>query len=325
MYYWKQNESVFNYWTSVVFKRGKIARNNYVYYNKGVKASNNNQNIKIEVFNTSPIKKGIGLKYCGTEICEPGFSMEPHIRQEYLIHCVLSGSGTFTSNNKTYELKPGSLFIIYPDTLVSYKNNEWDPFHFSWFSFSGNNSEEIIDELGFNKEKCVVNSNAVKEIHGVIEECIKILDEKIKVDHFKLESFLFELFSLISNDINKEINYICRVQEEHVEKAASYIKMNYMHPINVLDVVSFTSLERTYLSKIFKQYKKESIRDYISNTRVEQAKKLLEKTNLSSKQISSYVGFKDECYFSRVFKKTTSLTPQEYRDLSFKKKEEENV
>lgn len=297
----------------------------YVYYNKSVKTRHNvdNKNIKIEVFNTDQRKRGIALKYCGTEICNSGFNMEPHIRQEYLIHCVLSGSGTYTLNNKNYDLKPGSIFIIYPDTLVSYKSNEWDPFHFSWFSFNGDKCDEIVKELGFTKEKCVAQSNSVLKIHEVIEQCIKLLDEKIKVDHFKLESNLYEMFSIIANDVNKQIKYIYKIQEEHVEKAASYIKMNFMHPINVLDVVSFTSLERTYLSKIFKQYKKLSIRDYISKTRIKQAEQLLEKTNLSSKQISNYVGFTDECYFSRVFKKMNKVTPQEYRDIKIKENKKE--
>ena len=287
------------------------------------KASKVNKNIKIEVFNTYHRKNGVNLKYCGTEICNSGFSMEPHIRQEYLIHCVLSGSGTFTSDNNTYELKPGSLFIIYPDTLVSYKSNEWDPFHFSWFSFKGDECEEIVNELGFTKEKCVLQSNSILQIHETIEQCIKLLDEKIKADHYKIDSYLFELFSIIANDINSESKYIYKIQEEHVQKAASYIKMNYMQQINVSDVSAFTSLERTYISKIFKQYKKMSIRDYISKTRIEQAKKLLEKTNLSSKQISNYVGFKDECYFSRIFKKTTTFTPQEYRDEKIKENKKE--
>ena len=289
------------------------------------KASKANKNIKIEVFNTYHRKNGVNLKYCGTEICNSGFSMEPHIRQEYLIHCVLSGSGTFTSDNNTYDLKPGSLFIIYPDTLVSYKSNEWDPFHFSWFSFKGEECNDIVNELGFTKDKCVIQSNSILQIHETIEQCIKLLDEKIKVDHYKIDSYLYELFSIIANDINSESKYIYKIQEEHVQKAASYIKMNYMQQINVLDVSAFTSLERTYISKIFKQYKNMSIRDYISKTRIEQAKKLLERTNLSSKQISNYVGFKDECYFSRLFKKTTKLTPQQYRDEKIKeKKKEEN-
>ena len=282
-----------------------------------------NKNIKIEVFNTYHRKNSVNLKYCGTEICNSGFNMEPHIRQEYLIHCVLSGSGTFTSDNNIYDLKPGSIFIIYPDTLVSYKSNKWDPFHFSWFSFAGEGCNEIVNELGFTKDKCVIQSNSVLDIHETIGQCIKLLDEKIQVDHYKIESYLFKIFSIISNDINSDTKYIYKIQEEHVEKAASYIKMNYMQQINVSDVSSFTSLERTYISKIFKQYKKISIRDYISKTRIEQAKKLLEKTNLSSKQISNYVGFKDECYFSRIFKKSTKLTPQEYRDFSIKEKKKE--
>lgn len=282
---------------------------------------NNVKIMKLEEFNTCFNEKGIDLKYCGTEICSPSFSMEPHIRHEYLVHYIISGSGTYVTNNKSYELKPGSIFIIYPDTLVSYKTNSWDPFHFSWFSFIGDYGDEISNELGFSRDNCVQRINSNLAIHEEIEKCINLINENNKANRYSITSTLFEIFSLIIRSKNDNRRIIHNIKEEHVEKAVSYIKMHYMLPITVEDVTNFISLDRTYFSKIFRQCKKVTIRDYILNTRIEQAKTLLERTNYSSKEIASFVGFNDKCYFSRIFKKTTGFTPQEYREDYFKKEE----
>lgn len=279
--------------------------------------------MKIEVFNTKLNEVGTNLIYCGTEICEPSFCMEPHIRQEYLFHYVLSGSGTYTVNKKTYEIKPGTLFVIFPDTLVSYKNNNWDPFHFSWFSFSGENSEQICNDLGFARNKCVKYLKVDLSLNDIIEECVRVIHDNHKVNKYEINSYFYKILSIINNlDIDRK--YVRNVQEEHAEKVASYIRMNYMLPITVQDAVNFAFLDRTYLAKIFRKYKGLSISEYISKVRINHAKTLLERTDYTSKEISAYVGFKDECYFSRVFKKTTGMKPLEYRYNHLNEKEEEH-
>ena len=53
--------------------------------------------------------------------------------------------------------------------------------------------------------------------------------------------------------------------------------------------------------------------DYLNHFRIEQAKELLCQTELSIKNISIDVGFSDEFYFSRLFKKSVGVSPQHYR------------
>ncbi|MFD1903899.1 helix-turn-helix domain-containing protein [Paenibacillus rhizoplanae] len=67
------------------------------------------------------------------------------------------------------------------------------------------------------------------------------------------------------------------------------------------------------MSRKFKQITGENLSDYLTGLRVEKAKALLQNTNLRLSQIAELVGYEDEKYFSRVFKKTAGLTPREYR------------
>ena len=74
------------------------------------------------------------------------------------------------------------------------------------------------------------------------------------------------------------------------------------------------SVSPDYLSKIIKKYLGTPSQEYILDKLLLEAKRLLVFTNLSSKEIGYHIHMDDPSYFSRIFKKKTGLTPNEYRD-----------
>lgn len=72
-------------------------------------------------------------------------------------------------------------------------------------------------------------------------------------------------------------------------------------------------ISRENVSRKFKQISGENLSDYLTSLRIGKAKTLLHNTGLRLSQIAGLVGYEDEKYFSRVFKKATGLTPREYR------------
>ncbi|MBQ7900963.1 MAG: helix-turn-helix transcriptional regulator [Clostridia bacterium] len=69
----------------------------------------------------------------------------------------------------------------------------------------------------------------------------------------------------------------------------------------------------SYVSHFFKKNKGITIKGYVNNLRIENAKQLLKSTGLSIDEISFAVGFGDISYFSKVFKAHVGLSPTEYR------------
>ena len=72
------------------------------------------------------------------------------------------------------------------------------------------------------------------------------------------------------------------------------------------------TLNSTYFTKLFKSTLGITPLQYINRSRVEKSKYLLEHTQFSVGEISDEVGFEDELYFSRVFKKFTGIPPQSF-------------
>ena len=73
-------------------------------------------------------------------------------------------------------------------------------------------------------------------------------------------------------------------------------------------------LNRSYLSRKFKEETSKSLTDFILNEKTEEAKRLLRYSDKSLTAIGSYRGFSSASHFSRVFKTYVGSTPSEYRE-----------
>lgn len=282
--------------------------------------------MKKEAYYTTRIQNDLVFKYCGYEKCANNFVHNPHIRQEYLVHYLTKGSGSYTCNGVVYKLSQGDIFLIPPQKLVTYQTDQEDPFVFSWFAFTGKKSESIVSLLGFSDEVLVRKLHFQYAINEAIEVLTELINSHIPFDDFSVLEALYGILSKLT-DAYRFTDYSAsgrtNIIMEHVNKAKSYIKFNYMNQITVKDVSDYVGLERSYFSKIFCKCAGKTAQNYILETRLYHAKKLLETTKYSISEVSSYVGLSDPYYFSRAFHRYNGMSPSEYRkgfhDLSVEK------
>lgn len=112
-------------------------------------------------------------------------------------------------------------------------------------------------------------------------------------------------------------NIITKKEEQAmgvIAKAKSYIEENFRKDISLDDVSRTVDISPYYFSKLFKQETGENFIEYLTNIRIENAKKLLHNRVLSIKNICADTGYSDPNYFSRIFKKSVGVTPTEYRE-----------
>ncbi|WP_051506990.1 response regulator transcription factor [Saccharibacillus sacchari] len=98
-----------------------------------------------------------------------------------------------------------------------------------------------------------------------------------------------------------------------MEEIAAYIREHYREELTLQDLADRFFLSREYISRRFKRELGENVFDYLANIRLERAKRLLLDSDMTVVRIAELVGYQDEKYFSRVFKKTTGHTPNEFR------------
>ena len=103
------------------------------------------------------------------------------------------------------------------------------------------------------------------------------------------------------------------IRSTYVEKAEKYIETNYSYPVTVEDVAAYVGISRSHLFRSFQTYLGKSPKEYLSEYRIKQACHLLKETDLSVSAIAYSVGFENNLYFSKAFKKQKRVSPSEYR------------
>lgn len=103
---------------------------------------------------------------------------------------------------------------------------------------------------------------------------------------------------------------------KHVDviyKAIEYIKRNYMNKVTLEEVASQVYLSPAYFSKIFKEEMNQTFNSYLNKVKINMSKKLLLDDSFTLVEISNCVGYEDQSYFSKVFKKIVGVSPGKYR------------
>jgi AraC-like DNA-binding protein len=95
-----------------------------------------------------------------------------------------------------------------------------------------------------------------------------------------------------------------------LDKIEKHIEKNLSEPITLHGICDEFGVSQPYLSRIFRKYKNMSFVEFITNARINEAKRLmLENRDMHLKDIAAIVGYSDPNYFSRIFKAVTGLPP----------------
>lgn len=100
---------------------------------------------------------------------------------------------------------------------------------------------------------------------------------------------------------------------KQIEKAKEYISENYGRDITQEGIADYVRLNASYFSRLFKQETGENFVDYLRNYRLNKSIELLKEGIYKANEVSHMVGFDNEKYFYKIFKKATGLTPSEIR------------
>ncbi|MBD1382401.1 response regulator [Metabacillus arenae] len=103
-----------------------------------------------------------------------------------------------------------------------------------------------------------------------------------------------------------------------MQDIVAYVEMYYMEELSLEKLANRFFLSREHISRKFKQQTGMPLSKYIIKLRIEQAKSWLSETDQSIFSISLMLGYQDEKYFSKLFKKVVGITPFEYRNLDKK-------
>lgn len=134
-----------------------------------------------------------------------------------------------------------------------------------------------------------------RELLGVLEEIEGKMSEKQK-----------------GGEEKKEVSNLM------VQKAMDYIALNYSEKISLKNIAEELYLSPNYLSELFKRHTDKNISEYITQFRLDKARRYLQQPEYKIADVSDLAGFGDPRYFSSMFKRQYGMTPNEYRNRNVK-------
>ncbi|MBO4216389.1 MAG: AraC family transcriptional regulator [Clostridia bacterium] len=167
-------------------------------------------------------------------------------------------------------------------------------------------------------ELTVVISRAALE-GGADPNNIYNLNLQFVAEFFRLASIEDVCFALVGilNKFTEETFGVSDAKHASLlSHATAFIKSNYMHKITLADVAGYVYISPSYLSKLFREELNVTFSSYLNTVRTEKSKILLMSDKLSIIEVAELVGFVDQSYFNKVFKRLTGMTPKRFRECS---------
>ncbi len=148
------------------------------------------------------------------------------------------------------------------------------------------------------------------------EYALSVGDEGLKaISNFESGE---QLCLWLSKTANSLMDKIFRYREAPhaaiIRRCTEYIEKNYQEPITLQSMSNVIYLSQAYISRIFRKETGYSFTDFLNRMRVERSKELLRSQSIRIADIAAAVGFEDQSYFTKVFKRHTGITPGHYRE-----------
>ncbi len=229
---------------------------------------------------------------------------------EYQIIYVTKGEGVFETQGRHYDVKPGSIIIVFPGVKHFYKPVYEIGWMEYWVGFKGAHFE-FLRERGFlNIHEPFHTIGLQNEVLDLYSKIIAEVRDQKPMFQIVATSKILALIAEINASARR------RVQASHaaqiVEAAKCMMVEKIYEDIDINSIACAVGISVSKLNEIFKTYTSMTPYQYYIHIKIHAAKSLLERGDLSVKEVAYRLGFEDQYHFSRLFKKKTGLAPSQW-------------
>lgn len=245
----------------------------------------------------------------------------------YSIIWIMNGSGSALVDTERYEYNDNQIFCCSPyqpfmfDAKTKTKGLVIN-FHPNFFCIHKHHTEVACDGVLFNNVYqfpfLQIEPTEAESLAWIVAEMEKDIQKNSLATNEAILSYL-KLFLINCSRIKKslypavEIDTEAQQEKFVVQKLKDYIETNFKSLHAPKDYADLLHITPNALSKIVKETYNKTLSDLISERIIIEAKRELYLTNKSVEEIASELGYDDQFYFSRFFKKHTDISPSIYR------------
>lgn len=250
------------------------------------------------------------MESIGVSYCDESYRMTRSCAHVNVFEYVISGTGTIETSHGIFHPSAGDSYFLRVGESHNYYADPKDPWVKIWINVMGVLPPAILDAYGLHHSMLFPRfdiSDHLKRIHKIAyanstdqnamyDQCLSVFINMCQHIH---QTFLaYRPYSDIPENVIQLKNYI----DLHLDEPLTTEKCN-----------DITGLSTSQTIRSFRQAYGIPPYEYLSQRRIESAKVLLRGSLLSIQDIAAQLGFSDQYYFAKYFKKKCGISPKDYR------------
>lgn len=241
-----------------------------------------------------------------------------HVQPTWELSYVIKGHGMRTMGSQQEHFHTGEVVLVPPDMkhcwafdgeeTIECITLQISPDIFSGLATLFPEMESVANIFSEYTEAIRFTGVTLKRLQAILKRMENENDAE------RIVSMLSMLVAIVQSEERQPVGRQRTEAEVRLERIKIYISCNYNHDICIDNIANHIGLNRSTLCTFFRQQTGKTLVEAINARRLEVARNLLRRNDMTIQQVCFASGFKDVPYFFRLFKRMEGITPKDYRN-----------
>lgn len=233
---------------------------------------------------------------------------------------ITKGEGIFeTKSIKKKIVKEGSVIFLYPNEWHRYcpnKNTGWKEY---WISFDGEQPKKFLENNILQINNPVINVGLNETIVNLYNQIFELLENETIGFREIMASLTYQIIARV-NSAERRKQFGGKEIERVILKTKIYLAENISKHVDFRELAEELNVGYSWFRRMFQHYTHLPPSKYFQLLKLNKSKTLLIESAMHVSEISDFLGFENQYYFSKFFKKRTGASPSAWRKLYQTKK-----
>ena len=262
-----------------------------------------------------PASLDLHFQMCGTTYPSNSYAVNRPLSRVCCLEYIVSGTGRVRVGDEEFCPHAGDVYLLPQGLPHHYGSDKQHPFEKIWVNFYGSAADDMIRQYGITG----------KFYFPALDISDLLLKIQYYAEHEELSGRGEKCVSIL-NAIFYRLSMSCQPATDApatpVQAMLAYIDRHETEMISLEELAAVCKKSPSQAERLFKKETGIPPYRYILNRKIELARQLLRETGMSVRDISAYLSFSDEFYFSGLFRRKTGVSPTQYRrDLTEESKQ----
>jgi AraC-like DNA-binding protein len=245
------------------------------------------------------------LRLADEHVWPRGYWLKHYNSRQLSVQLILEGCMSVTVAGREHIVPAGTAAVI-PAGNCCLAAGGGQPCRKLYFIPSGNMFEAAVHRLMFDRLSLIRDFDTPL-FRNMYDELFRLADEKKPETIARYSALSYELVMYTANLLSRS------AMPQQLSDCLDFIRGHIAEKLSLDRLAAVAHVNKTALKELFARYMKESPGRYITGTRLNYAKTLLDDSSFSIKMIADLCGYESPFYFSNAFRKEFGISPREYR------------